>query len=344
MPLLPSGLQDILPPYAALERAIMGALLDRFALFGYEQVMPPLLEFESTLLTGKGEAYAQNTFRVMDPASQAMMGLRADITPQIERVAAGLLRENQDALTRLSYAGQVLRVSPSSLSPLRQLRQAGIEMIGESGLVDELEVLTAAIEALEVLGLDSLVLNLSYAGLFDLLFTGCLPDSQAFIRKAVYHKDSGSLPLSTPFRDLTLALMEEPLEALFARTDIPAVVLTALTYLNTLQTRLKERFPALVIHVDPLDTEGFDYHEGGCFTLYDAASRQEIGRGGCYALLEQTRGCGITFYIERLLLSELSLPVAGDVHTLPAHTAYPEARRLRDQGNVTLMQPAPTIF
>ena len=272
------------------------------------------------------------------------MGLRADITPQIERIANTLLKEGQNALCRLSYAGQVLRVAPSTLSPLRQLRQAGIEMIGELPLVRELEVMTAAIEALDVLGLGSMVLSLSYAGLFEVLFGGCLADSKEFIRKAIYHKDTGSLPLSTPFREVTLAFMQDPLERLLARSDIPAAAFAALTYLQELQRQLKERFPALVIHVDPLDTEGFDYHEGACFTLYDSASRQEIGRGGCYTLSPYTRGCGMTFYIERLLLSELALPVTKDRQSLPEHTGYEAARRLRDAGTVTVMQPIPTTF
>jgi ATP phosphoribosyltransferase regulatory subunit len=335
MPLLPSGLQDILPPYAARERAIMGALLHRFSLFGYAQVAPPLLEFDETLLAGKGAAHAHNIFRVMDPTSQQMMGLRADITPQIERIATGLLKGSVE-VARLSYAGQVLRVSPSGLSPLRQLRQAGIEMIGMTHAVHPLEVMTAAIEALDTLGLTTLTLSLSYAGLFDLLFGGCLPDSQAIIQKAIYHKDSGSLPHAMPYRDVTLALMQDDLDTLFARTDLPHATLAPLKHLRDVNAQLQERFPTLAIHTDPLDTEGFDYHTGVCFTLYDTATRQEIGRGGSYDLRETTRGCGMTFYIERLLLSDIATPSDAVQEILPHHTPYADAKLLRDQGIVTL--------
>jgi ATP phosphoribosyltransferase regulatory subunit len=334
MALLPSGLQDILPPSAARERFIMGALLDRFSLFGYEQVTPPLLEFETSLFAGKGKAHAHNTFRVMDRDSQRMMGLRADITPQIERIATTLLASGQ-RLTRLSYVGQVLRVSPAGLSPLRQLRQAGLEMIGVRGAVSELEVLSAAAEALDKLGVSALVISLSHAGLFDALFAGCLPDSQGMIRKALYHKDVGALPLSMPYRELTIALLQEPLNAVLARSDVPTSIRSILDDVRSTQAQLQERFSKAQVASDPLDTDGFDYHDGLCFTLCDANSRQEIGRGGCYTLSDAWRGCGLTFYVERLVLCEITERVERIRKEIPASMPYVEAKRLRDAGTIT---------
>lgn len=314
----------------------MGALLDRFALFGYEQVTPPLLEFEATLFAGKGKAHEHNTFRVMDMASQRMMGLRADITPQIERIATTMLASGQ-RLTRLSYVGQVLRVSPSGLSPLRQLRQAGLEMIGERAEVSELEVLTAAVEALDVLGVAKLVVSLSHAGLVDAVCAGCTPDAQAMIRKALYHKDSGALPAAMPYHAVTVALLQEPLVDVLARSDIPPAIRTMLEKLHHTQHQLQERFPHASFLCDPLDTEGFDYHDGLCFTLCDANSRQEIGRGGCYTLSDAWRGCGLTFYVERLVLSDITEKQQRTQKELPATISYTEAKRLRDAGTITLL-------
>jgi ATP phosphoribosyltransferase regulatory subunit len=336
MPLLPSGLQDSLPPYAAHERWVMGTLLERFALFGYQHVSPPLLEFEETLLAGKGAAQAQNTFRVMDNASQKMMGLRADITPQIERIATTLLSNGQ-AVSRLSYAGQVLRVSPTGLNPARQLRQAGIEMIGDATHVSELEVLTAGIEALHVLGLSTLVLGLSYGGLFEALFKNCDTEVAALIRKAVYHKDVGSLPEVTPHKATTVALLTEPLDKLLAMDDLPEKVAHALHEMQRLQRELQQRFPSLHVQIDPLDTEGFDYHTGQCFTLFDSKSRQEVGRGGCYDLSEMQRGCGLTFYVERLIASAITLPSLPNQRIIAADMDYAEAKQLRDAGMVTVV-------
>jgi ATP phosphoribosyltransferase regulatory subunit len=271
----------------------------------------------------------------MDNASQMMMGLRADITPQIERIATTLLASGQ-SVTRLSYVGQVLRVSPAGMSTARQLRQAGMEMIGAADQVSELEVLTAAIEGLESLGLESIVLGLSYGGLFEALFSGCLADSQAIIRKALYHKDVGSLPEAMPFKDITIALLTESCENVLMRDDIPAAIKPSLLAMQQIQHALQERFPTLIIRPDPLDTEGFDYHEGLCFTLFDAPSRQEIGRGGCYTLSEVQRGCGVTFYIERLIAASITPPVALPYQNIDAQMPYAEAKKLRDEGIVTL--------
>ena len=127
--LLPAGLADALPPDAEREAALVEALMGVFAAHGYERVKPPLLEFEDSLLTGSGAAVAEQTFRLMDPVSQRMMGLRADTTPQVARIAATRLA-NAPRPLRLSYAGQVLRVRVTQLSPTRELLQTGVELIG----------------------------------------------------------------------------------------------------------------------------------------------------------------------------------------------------------------------
>ncbi|MBX9634247.1 MAG: ATP phosphoribosyltransferase regulatory subunit, partial [Magnetospirillum sp.] len=127
--LLPAGLRDILPLDAEHEAGVVGRLMAHFAAQGYERVKPPLIEFEETLLAGAGAATASQCFRVMDPLSQKMMGVRADLTPQVARIAVTRLAGAARPL-RLSYAGQVLRVKGSQLRPERQFGQAGIELIG----------------------------------------------------------------------------------------------------------------------------------------------------------------------------------------------------------------------
>ncbi len=116
--LLPAGLADLLPPEAEQEALLVERLAESFARHGYERVKPPLLEFEDSLFAGSGAAMAEQTFRLMDPISQRMMGLRADTTPQVARVAATRLAGVPRPL-RLSYAGQVLRVRGSELAPAR---------------------------------------------------------------------------------------------------------------------------------------------------------------------------------------------------------------------------------
>ena len=123
--LLPPGMNDILPPEAGFETATVNRLLGVFHAHGYAQVKPPLVEFEASLLAGAGTAMTQQTFRLMDPVSHAMLGLRADMTLQVARIATTRLAHEARPL-RLCYAGQVLQVSGSQMRPERQVGQAGI--------------------------------------------------------------------------------------------------------------------------------------------------------------------------------------------------------------------------
>src|ERR1700710_2560727 len=127
--LLPAGLRDLLPPDAETEASAVEALMTVFAAHGYQRVKPPLLEFEDSLLAGSGIAVADQTFRLMDPDSQRMMGLRADTTPQVARIATTRLTGAPRPL-RLSYAGQCLRVRGSQLAPDRQGGPGGIWVVG----------------------------------------------------------------------------------------------------------------------------------------------------------------------------------------------------------------------
>ena len=132
-----------------------------FAAHGYERVKPPLLEFEDSLLAGSGVAVAEQTFRLMDPVSQRMMGLRADTTPQVARIAAHPPRRGRPRPLRLCYAGQVLRVRGTQLAPERQVPQAGIELIGTDAAAADAEVAVVAAEALAAVGLAPATLDVT---------------------------------------------------------------------------------------------------------------------------------------------------------------------------------------
>src|SRR4029077_1521629 len=130
--LLPGGLYDLLPPEAEIEAEVTARLIGVLTAHGYERVKPPLVEFEETLLSEAGAAMASDTFRMMDPISHRMIGVRADMTPQVARIAETRLAHKPRPL-RLSYAGQVLRVKGSQMRPERQIGQAGAELIGAGG-------------------------------------------------------------------------------------------------------------------------------------------------------------------------------------------------------------------
>src|SRR5207302_1535644 len=147
--LLPAGLYDLLPPEAEIEAEVTARLMGVLAAHGYERVKPPLVEFEETLLSGAGAAMAADTFRTMDPISHRMIGMRADMTPQVARIAATRLASRPRPL-RLSYAGQVLRVKGSQMRPERQVGQAGAELIGAEAAAGPGGAARAALDKLDL--------------------------------------------------------------------------------------------------------------------------------------------------------------------------------------------------
>jgi ATP phosphoribosyltransferase regulatory subunit len=188
--LLPAGLQDILPPHAAHEAGVAERLLASFAGHGYTRVKPPLLEFEETLMAGTGAAVAQQTFRLMDPVSQRMMGLRADITPQVSRIAATRLARAPRPL-RLCYGGQVLRIKGGQLRGERQFGQAGVELIGAAQEAADAEIVLLAAEALQGLGVAGLSVDLSLPPLVSGIAAdlGMADAGVAALRQALDRKD-----------------------------------------------------------------------------------------------------------------------------------------------------------
>ena len=154
--LLPNGLIDLLAPNAENEARTIAAFMAEFASFGYARVKPPLVEFEESLLgEGPGQKLARQTFRMMDPVSQKMMGVRADVTAQIARIATSRLAGEERPL-RLSYAADVLRVNGTQLRSERQFCQVGCEMIGTDTLMADVEMPLVALKALSSVGLGRL--------------------------------------------------------------------------------------------------------------------------------------------------------------------------------------------
>src|SRR5260221_14159997 len=158
--LLPAGLADLLPPDAAREARAIDVAIERFAAFGYERVKPPMVEFEESLLGGPGAALASQTFRLMDPVSQRMMGVRPDMTVQVARIAVTRLKHEPRPL-RLSYGGNVIRVRGTALKPERQFAQVGAELIGVDSAEADAEAVLLAVEALRATGVEALTIHLN---------------------------------------------------------------------------------------------------------------------------------------------------------------------------------------
>lgn len=356
--LLPPGMNDILPPDAAFETRTVERLLAVFRASGYEQVKAPLVEFEESLLGGAGAAMTAQTFRLMDPVSQAMLGLRADMTLQVARIATTRLA-NEPRPLRLSYAGQVLQVSGSQMRPERQVGQAGVELIGSESPRADAEVIALAHEALSAIGIEALSVDLNLPTLVSEVFAGLAldPAEQARARAALDRKDAGELQAlggesAALFGSLLKAAgpADKALKAL-GEVDLPPDARLACEGLAKVVDLVIQAAPGIGLTVDPVENRGFEYHTGVTFVLFAKGVRGELGRGGRYlagggvngttassagaATADAEPATGFTLFMDTVLGALTADPEPDRVY-LPLGT--PEARRraLQEAGWITL--------
>ena len=306
--LLPAGLRDLLPPEAETEAAAIGAVLGVFASHGYQRVKPPLMEFEDNLLTATGAAMADQVFRLMDPDTHRMMAIRADMTPQIARIAATRLARAARPL-RLSYNGQCLRVHGSQLDPDRQIAQAGLELIGPNSPAADAEILAVGAEALASVGLSRVSVDLTMPTLVSTLLeeSGITGGQRSRLSFALDRKDAASVAehggaLAATLTDLLLAAgpADRALAALAAAELTPGARLAADRLAATVAA-IRAQAPGLKLTVDPVEFRGLQYHTGVCFTLYALGHNEELGRGGRYLCGEGEQATGLTIYPDAVL-------------------------------------------
>jgi ATP phosphoribosyltransferase regulatory subunit len=306
--LLPSGLRDLLPPDAETEAAAVEALMAAFSAHGYQRVKPPLLEFEDGLLAGTGAATAEQTFRLMDPDTHRMMGVRADMTPQVARIATTRLAGAPRPL-RLSYAGQCLRVRGTQLAPERQVAQAGIELIGPDSPAADAEMILVGAEAFAALGLVRLSFDLTMPPLVEKLIdeAGIAQAQRAPLARALDRKDAAAVgqhggALAKTLIDLLLAAgaADKALATLAAAPLTPGARLLADRLAETVAA-LHARAPGLKLTVDPVEFRGFRYHTGICVTVYAPGRHEELGRGGRYLCGAVEPAAGLTLLPEAIL-------------------------------------------
>jgi ATP phosphoribosyltransferase regulatory subunit len=352
MGLLPTGLADILPPEAEFEARITEILMASFAQYGYDRVKPPLIEFEDILLSGSGIKMAKQTFRMMDPISQRMLGVRADMTLQIARIASTRLGDMTRPL-RLSYAGQVLRVKGSNLRPKRQFGQIGVEMIGSFSPKADAEVILMAAEALSKLGIANLSIDLCLPTLVPTICKSLKIESGPIVSKLMIALDQKDVPAiemlkkelgeetSNIFFSLLKAVgpVDKALEDL-KEINLPKEADAEVNKLSDIILCLKTGIPDLTITIDPVETRGYEYHTGVTFTFFALNVRGEIGRGGRY-LVNDANGnkaaetaTGASLYVDTILRA-LPTPLKKD-RILVSGSKPGVAFKLRKEGWVTI--------
>ncbi|HEU5046263.1 MAG TPA: ATP phosphoribosyltransferase regulatory subunit [Rickettsiales bacterium] len=335
-PLLPAGFYDLLPDDAALESGCVSRLLGAFSAFGYEQVSPPLMEFETSLFEGRGEELARQTFRVLDPVSKNMMGVRADMTLQVARIAASRLASVPRPL-RLCYAGQILQTVPEALRNERQLTQAGMELIGSDALQADIEVITIAAWSLEALGITDITIDINLPGLVAELCPEAKNDPalQARIKDAVTRKDAEMIAKLPVKASSTLAaLVGAAGPAAKALTVLDSLNIPQVSALRELTQRVARHCPSLALTIDPIEYRGFDYHNGISFSIFARGLRYELGRGGRYTV-EGEPATGFTIYVTPLL-GILPRPAKPKKLLVGKQAAMAKVKELQSQGWVTL--------
>jgi len=286
--LLPENIADVLPSEARKIEELRRAMLDHFRLYGYELVMPPMLEYLESLLTGAGQDMDLRIFKLVDQLSGRTMGVRADMTTQVARIDAHLL--NRESVTRLCYAGSVLHTRPSGLHATREPLQIGVEIYGHAGLEADAEIQELALASLSLAGISQIRLDLCHVGvlraiiandpeaqkreaeLFGLLGAKNVPGLRATVRDFQAVTKEALLALPELYGDGTTID-----RARLALASVPGVM-RALDELELL-VKLAE---SAVVTVDLADLRGYHYHSGVMFAAYVSGLPNAVARGGRY--------------------------------------------------------------
>ena len=286
--LLPENIADILPSEARKIEELRRVLLDNFRLYGYELVMPPLLEYIESLLTGAGQDMDLRTFKLVDQISGRTMGLRADMTTQVARIDAHLL--NRHTVTRLCYAGSVLHTKPSGLHATREPVQIGAEIYGHAGLEADAEIQELVLACLALAHVDDVRLDLCHVGVLRALLAAD-PLAKAHENTLYALLEAKDIPsidkLSQNFSsEVRAALLALP--GLYGDISVLAKARAVLPAFAGIQAALDE-LEHLVnltgtahVTIDLADLRGYHYHSGVMFSVFVPGLPNAVARGGRY--------------------------------------------------------------
>ena len=347
--LLPEQIADILPSQARRIEELRRTLIDGARSYGFELVMPPLLEHLESLLSGTGHALDLKTFKLVDQLSGRTLGLRADTTPQVARIDAHLL--NRQGVARLCYCGPVLHTRADNAQGTREPLQFGAEIYGHSGLEADLEVIDLALDGLHAAGVDEVLLDLGDARIVRAVLDGLVADESVI--EALARKDGAALAelsqaMPVPLRQGLAALLRlyggaDVLDA--ARASLPAhpSIQRALDDLAWLANHVQLAHPGVRIGFDLADISGYAYYSGARFSIYGAAANAALARGGRYdevgAVFGRNRpAVGFSLDVKALVQAAAEQPAMAAIRAPWGEDAALRAavRRLREQGQMVV--------
>ena len=285
---LPDHIADVLPSEARHIEEIRRDLLDMARCYGYELVMPPMLEHLESLLSGTGKALDLQTFKLVDRISGRMLGLRADSTPQVARIDAHLL--NRSGVTRLCYCGPVLHTMPTAPHATREPLQFGAEIYGHAGLEADLEVLTLTLDALKASKVGALTVDLADARIVSSLLdqSNLNAPQKNEVLAALTSKDSSTLQALTVGCPAEIARALRSLVDLYGGMDVLSIARNTLPALPGITEALNHlawlagHLDGVKVSFDLADLRGYAYYTGMRFSVYSAGASDALARGGRY--------------------------------------------------------------
>ena len=293
--LLPEGIDEILPEEAKYLESLRSKLLDLFACWGYDLVIPPFIDFLDSLLTGSGHDLDLQTFKLTDQMSGEMLGVRADMTPQVARIDAHNLKHEWP--TRLCYVGTILHTRGDPLQKTRSPMQIGAELYGHAGKESDVEVIRLMLEMLAITGLTNVHLDLGHVGiyralsrqakltevqeseLFDVLQRKARPELQGLLETYDIDADLKAMLLKLPELNGGKDTISKARSILAKAND---EVKNALLDLESIAEKLISYLPWLPISFDLAELRGYHYHTGIVFAAFVPSIGREIARGGRY--------------------------------------------------------------
>ena len=350
--LLPEYIQDMLPEEAWRVEGMRASVLDLLRRSGYQLVVPPLLEYADSLQINDSHDMDLRTFKLVDQLSGRTLALRADITPQVARIDSHLL--NRQGITRLCYAGSVLHTQPAGLMRTRELLQIGAELYGHSGLDSDLEVQRLMLQALSLLGVEKVHLDLGHVALFRALInrSGISKKREAELSNALQGKNVPALRLLVAdlIPEVQNALLALPIlyggidviaRARDVLPDYPEVV-AALHELEQAADHLQPL--AHSIGIDLAELRGYHYHSGMVFAAFHAGSHDAIALGGRYDDVGKSFGrarpaTGFSMDLRQLhgLLEQHSQPMGILAPHCGAVALHEKISQLREQGHTVIV-------
>jgi ATP phosphoribosyltransferase regulatory subunit len=360
--LLPEGIDELLPEQAAQLETLRRQLLDMMQSWGYQLVFPPLVEYLDSLLTGTAKTLDLQTFKLTDQLSGRLMGIRADMTPQVARIAAHTLREQQGPL-RLCYIGNVLQTLPNSQGGSRNPVQLGAEIYGHTGSASDMEIIELMVEVLNTVSAnDHLLLDLGHVGiyrglaehtglnqeqeqeLFIALQRKALPDIELLLSSYGLAKENHDMLLALSELNGDVSVLDKAKHVL---ANAPEQVQQALLSLEKVAQLTAQRLPDVTLNFDLAELRGYDYHTGVVFAAYQAGSANAVAMGGRYDDIGKEFGhaqpaTGFSIDLKKLV-SQLAINTqsAKSPVLMPWSNAEQDklkVKKLREQGEVVIYQ------